>query len=104
MINQNLQQSAARAIAAAPVEPGTYYHLCRWQGRLQILVIPPPQERPLSSVAVPGDTHAQGGNVPLWQRWTKRVQEFGHRLGIALYAWGWRCKPDATPKRPKDEE
>ncbi len=104
MINQNLQQNAARAVAAAPVEPGTYYHLCQWQRRLQILGVPPTQERYLSSVTAPGDAHAQGGNVPPWQLWTKRVQEFDHRLGITLYAWGRRCKPDATLKRPKDEE
>lgn len=82
--DKRVRQVLMRAIAEAQLEPGRYYHVCWWEGRLQCLHVHHTKEHHPSFYAANGYVFTEGLNVYQWRLVTNRVIDFCRQCGITL--------------------
>ncbi|MCU0915995.1 MAG: GreA/GreB family elongation factor [Planctomycetes bacterium] len=82
--DRKVQQIAARAIAATPLETGRCYHLCWWEGRPQCLHVRHTKEHHPSFFAANGYVFTEGLNVHQWRLVVGRVRDFCRSRRLAL--------------------
>jgi regulator of nucleoside diphosphate kinase len=96
MNETKVKEIVAKAIAAADIEPGKYYHVCWWQEKLQCLHVHHTKEHHPAFYAASGYVFTDGLTDYQWKLVTDRVTEFCRTRGIRLTAGSTRRKASAA--------
>jgi regulator of nucleoside diphosphate kinase len=96
MTETKVKEIVAKAIATADIEPGKYYHVCWWEGKLQCLHVHHTKEHHPAFYAASGYVFRDGLTAHQWKLVTDRATEFCGTRGIRLTAGSTRRKAEKT--------